>query len=200
MSQKLPISVVMILYNNEDIIERALRSCYFFADEIIVIHDGPCNDRTLEIVKKYTDKIYVRDHYGAPPRHRPFAYQVAKHDWILRIDADEYVSQELAEKLPELIKANVDIYDIDWPVIKNNRYYYMYQKNVLFKKSKIYHIGVLHEYSKPINKDVVVKKVNYPLVHQPPYDNYSFKIFKTKWLKWARNHARSSDQKPKYPP
>ena len=51
------ISVIMVVYNEEKIIETCLKSVENIASEILVMHDGPCKDNTLKICKKYTNKI-----------------------------------------------------------------------------------------------------------------------------------------------
>jgi glycosyltransferase involved in cell wall biosynthesis len=53
------------------------------------------SDKTLEIVKKYTDKVYVKkwEREGA---HRNYAYSLASNDYILSLDSDERVTPETA--------------------------------------------------------------------------------------------------------
>ncbi len=81
------ISVCLVVYNEEKIIERCLRSIQAVADEIILVHDGECSDNTLEIAKKYTDKIFIRPHTGDSSLHRVFTYNKAQGQWIFQIDA-----------------------------------------------------------------------------------------------------------------
>ena len=45
-TQKLPITLVMCVYNEEKIIEKALKSTIDYVSEIVVVHDGPCSDKT----------------------------------------------------------------------------------------------------------------------------------------------------------
>lgn len=90
------LSVVVITYNEEKNIERCLRSLSW-ADEIIVV-DSFSNDKTLEIVKRYTEKIILSKYDGdIPQRQRGFAQ--ARGDWLLWIDADEEVSDELRDEI-----------------------------------------------------------------------------------------------------
>jgi len=55
------ITAIIIIYNEEIKIEDCLKTIHDF-DQIIVIHDGECSDRSLEIASKYTDDIYVLPH------------------------------------------------------------------------------------------------------------------------------------------
>lgn len=188
--KKLPITAVMVIYNEEALIERALQSCFDIADEIIVVHDGKCQDKSLEIARKYTDKIYELDHVGEAERHRVFSYQSAKNDWILQLDADEYLSEELKLNMEKLVSDRVDIYEIPWSTFHKGKHYFWYSKRMLFRRSRVYFIGVSHEYVKPIDKNVVIKKTNFKLFHEPLYDNCTFDNFLKKWKKWTQIQAK----------
>ncbi|MFA5085155.1 MAG: glycosyltransferase family 2 protein [Candidatus Omnitrophota bacterium] len=99
--EKVPISVVVITKNEEHNIEDCLKSA-LSADEIIVVDDGSA-DRTVELAKKFTDKVFSRsmDNEG---RHRNYAYSLAKNDWVLSLDADERISPLLMKELRQLFK------------------------------------------------------------------------------------------------
>lgn len=98
---KPPVSVVIIARNEEEMIEDCLKSAAWAAETILV--DDDSTDRTLEITRRYTDKIFTRkmDNEG---RHRNWAYAQASNDWVLSIDADERVTPELAAEIAELLK------------------------------------------------------------------------------------------------
>ncbi len=102
MPEKIPISVVTLTKNSQDIIEDSLKSVYGWAGEIIVV-DDMSTDKTLDIVKKYTDKVTVRkwDREGA---HRNFAYAKAANEYILSLDSDERVTPELRDEIIALCK------------------------------------------------------------------------------------------------
>ena len=188
--KKLPISAVIVIYNEEKLLERALKSFYDLVDEIIIVHDGKCLDKSLEIAGKYTKKIYIRSHIGDAEPQRPFTYGKARNDWILQLDADEFLSEPLKKNLDRLIKGDIDAYDISWPIVYKGKKYFWQYKRALFKKSRFYFLGAPHEYPKPINKDVKIKKVDYSLMNEPDYENLSWKAFKTKWIKWAKIQAK----------
>lgn len=187
---KLPISAVLVIYNEEEVLERCLTSCADLVDEIIVVHDGECSDKSLEIAAKYTQNIFVRDRVGSAEPHRAFTYQQAKNEWILQLDADEFLSEELRQNLGKLIEQNVDIYALAWPKWYQGKYYFGDYKRALFRKNSVYYIAVTHEYVKPIDRTKVIKKVDYPLMHQPMYENISWSCFRTKWLRLAKVHAQ----------
>ena len=93
------ISATVITLNEENNIAAALESLAW-ADEIIVV-DSQSTDRTVEIARQFTDRIYVRAWPGYTAQ-KNFAAQQASFDWVFSLDADERVSQELATELQRL--------------------------------------------------------------------------------------------------
>ena len=102
--EKVPVSVVVITRNEEHNIEDCLKSA-LWADEIIVVDDGS-TDRTVELAKKFTDKIFSRK-MDIEGRHRNYAYSLAKNNWVLSLDADERVSPRLEEELRQLFRSPI---------------------------------------------------------------------------------------------
>lgn len=97
------LSVIVITKNEEDRIKVCLESVQW-ADEIIVADNGS-TDKTLQIVKKYTDKIlHLTDNDFSILRNK--AAEKAAGDWLLYIDADERVLKPLKEEIMTLIYAN----------------------------------------------------------------------------------------------
>src|SRR3989338_6270229 len=98
-----PITIVIITKNEETNITGCLESIKW-AREIVIV-DGFSTDSTVEIAKKYTDKIFSRE-MDIEGRHRNFAYSRATQEWVLSLDADERVSPELAEEIKGLAAKN----------------------------------------------------------------------------------------------
>lgn len=103
MSTKVPVSVVVITKNEEKNIEACLQSAQW-ADEIVVVDDNS-TDRTVEIARNYTDKIFQR-RMDVEGRHRNWAYQQARNGWVLSLDADEVVTPELKGEIEKILKGN----------------------------------------------------------------------------------------------
>jgi glycosyltransferase involved in cell wall biosynthesis len=118
------LSVIISTKNSESIIERALKSVSF-ADEIVVV-DMHSQDKTLDIVKKYTDKFFLHQDYGYIEPVRNFSISKTSGDWILIIDADEEVTPGLKKTISSIVKAKdqADLPDC----------FYLPRKNIIFDK------------------------------------------------------------------
>ncbi len=95
------LSVVLVVKNEETRIDDCLQSISGWADEIVIV-DDMSSDKTVEIARKYTQKVFQRkmDVQGA---HRNWAYAQATGDWILSLDADERLTEELKREIKEVI-------------------------------------------------------------------------------------------------
>lgn len=93
------ISVTVITKNEEKNISDCLNSVKW-ADEIIVV-DSESTDKTLEIAKQFTEKIFIRKWEGYVPQKR-YAISLASNEWVLSLDADERITTELKEEITNL--------------------------------------------------------------------------------------------------
>lgn len=93
------ITATVITLNEERNIADALKSLTW-ADEIVVV-DSESTDRTVEIARKFTDRIFVRSWPGYA-QQKNFAAEQAANDWIFNLDADERISDELAREIENL--------------------------------------------------------------------------------------------------
>lgn len=93
---KLPISLVVITLNEEKNIARCLQSVPFASDVVVV--DSFSTDRTVQIAESLGSRVFVEKWKGYGPQ-KAFAVQLAKHDWILSLDADEALSSELQQEI-----------------------------------------------------------------------------------------------------
>lgn len=91
------LSVVIITKNEERNIERCLQSVIDVADEIVVV-DSFSTDKTVELCEKYNVRVVQRkfDGYGT---QKYFATAQADFDYVLSLDADEELTNELKESI-----------------------------------------------------------------------------------------------------
>jgi glycosyltransferase involved in cell wall biosynthesis len=101
------ISVIIITKNEEENITQCLQSVEW-ADEIIVV-DSESEDKTVELAKKFTGKVYIKKWEGYVPQKR-YALGLAGNEWILNIDADERISFELKKEIISTELENADGY------------------------------------------------------------------------------------------
>lgn len=100
---KAPISLIVLTYNEEVNIEHCLKSVCDWVGEIIIV-DSFSTDKTLEICRKYTEKIYQHpfENHGKQVNwaldNVPLSY-----DWVMQLDADEMVTPELAQEICDLL-------------------------------------------------------------------------------------------------
>lgn len=107
------ISAVVLTKNEEKNIERCLRPLAF-CNEIIIVDDFS-GDKTVELANKFKAKVYKHKLNDDFSSQRNFGLEKAKGEWVLFIDADEEVSQQLEEEI--LNKLNLNSND------KNLAYY-----------------------------------------------------------------------------
>lgn len=116
------ISVVISAYNEEKTIEDCLKSLKDCTNEIIFV-DNTSSDKTVEIAKKYTDKIFVRKNDPVMlNKNKNFGFTKVTGDWIISLDADERLTPELAVEIKKAIKST------------NYKGYEIPRKNIIFGK------------------------------------------------------------------
>ncbi len=99
------ISLCMITKNEEKNIKRCLDSVKDIVDEIIIVDTGS-TDNTINIAKSYTDKIYSHTWNFDFSEARNKSLEKATKDWILVLDADEYITKSESIKLKKLITSS----------------------------------------------------------------------------------------------
>lgn len=142
---KLPISVIILTYNEDINLEKCLKSLSDYADEVIVV-DSYSTDMTIEIASKFTQKIY-KNKFETHNKQWSWAmiHTSINNEWVLGLDADQIVTKELWDELKELFTG--DINNIDGIYI-NRKYIFrgqwikyggMFPKYLLklFKKNKV---------------------------------------------------------------
>jgi glycosyltransferase involved in cell wall biosynthesis len=106
------LSVIVITKNEEKSIRDCLESIVW-ADEIIVVDSGS-TDNTIDMCREYTDRILMTDWPG-PGAQRNRAIDMATGDWILALDADEWVTPELKAEIQAVIREPGDKVAFEMP-------------------------------------------------------------------------------------
>ena len=95
------LSVIVITKNEADRIEDCLASVSDIADEIIVLDSGSTDD-TVNIVSKFTENVFVTDWPGFG-KQKQRALDKASCEWVLSLDADEVMTEELRNEIDDLL-------------------------------------------------------------------------------------------------
>lgn len=101
--RKQSLSVVIIVMDEADRIRSTLEAVHGWADEIVILDSGSRDD-TVAICREYTDKVWETDWPGFG-RQKQRALEKATCDWVLSIDADERVSDELRCEIDHELQA-----------------------------------------------------------------------------------------------
>ncbi|OGW46955.1 MAG: hypothetical protein A2078_08285 [Nitrospirae bacterium GWC2_57_9] len=184
------ISAVIITYNEEKKIERCLRSLTW-ADEIIIV-DSFSTDKTVEICRRYTDKVYQHPWPHSSSEQRNVADRYAANDWILALDADEVATLGLRDEIQSEFKSGprADLFMIPrreyfagkW--IEAGGWFPQYKTN-LYRKSLGSWIGPIHL---RVDTTGTIAYLKNPILH----DGYAdYKIFMDKFNYYSSIESRA---------
>lgn len=136
----LPITLAVITYNEAASIARCLDSVPFADDKLVV--DSGSDDDTMAIARAHGARVMHQDWLGFGAQ-RNFASTQCRHDWILVLDADEYLSPELADelqqRLPELMASNTPAAYLRRRTIYMGRPMRWYRPSVGEQLARLYH-------------------------------------------------------------
>ena len=143
------ISACILTKNEEENIEKCLQNIAPYVDEIVIV-DGFSEDKTVEIARKYTDKIFQREFSGSFAVERNYSIEKSTGDWVFIVDPDEVCEKSLLVKIRELTNKNKydaysfirkdvvpggDVLEQDYPRIDVR----------LAKRDKMRYYGAIHE-------------------------------------------------------
>jgi len=154
------LSAVLIVKNENKVLERCLESVKE-ADEIIICDTGS-TDGTIKIAKKYTDKIFTDykwdDHFANARNH---AKSKATGDWILSIDADEFLEEDGIRKVKEVIsKTKKNVINVEMWANKKNCKEFVFPR--IFKNiPEIKWEGRIHNYLNTVDSSMSDIKITY---------------------------------------
>lgn len=89
------LSLAVCLHKERDLLERMLERSAGCYDDLVVVHDGPDEADIRTLVEERHGRFFERPRCFQQEPHWPFAWGQARHDWVLRWDADEFPSDEL---------------------------------------------------------------------------------------------------------
>ncbi len=186
------LSAVISTYNSASLLEDCLKSLSF-ADEIVII-DHKSLDDTVKIARKYTKHIYSQNNNPQEiDLQKNVGFEKAKSDWILSIDSDERVSDELAKEIRSAINSDSGFSAYKMPRkniifnkwIEHSIWWPDYQVRLFRKNKGKYTKAKVHQ---DIEIDGTIGELTEPLEHQ----NYqSISQYLTKMDQYTENEANS---------
>lgn len=185
------ISLCMIVKNEEKVLARCLDSIKDLMDEIIIVDTGS-TDRTKEIARKYTDRIYdfewIQDFSAA----RNFAFSLAKMEYIYSADADEVVDPENHRRfryLKECLLPEIEIVQMKYGNQLQHGTVYNYDEEYrpkLFKRQREFvWEGSVHEM---VRLEPVIYDSDIVITHMPerPHGDRDLENFRNQVKKGVR--------------
>ena len=199
-----PLSLIICVSNERDLLTRCLREGRSCCDDLVVVHDGPDATDVRSVVESYGGRFYERPQQYQQEPHWPFAWNEAKHDWILRLDADEFPSPELREWLMSFRTApepgeSVSGYTCEWPLWNGRRAVTKHWPDgriFLFSKRRVRFFGMAEMVPVADARYEPLKRV---LHHQPKRRSYGIGniVFREQAYRWRSMIAQSLSGTPK---
>ena len=155
----------MIVKNEEEVLERCLKSVKDIVEQIIIVDTGS-TDNTKAVALKYTNKVYDFNWCNDFSKARNYAFSLATSDYIMWLDADDVVPVKTA-KLIKKLKLNLssDVYMFKYDIAfsgKKTTFSY-YRERIIKNCNAAIWKGVVHECIAPFGK---VERINYSIVHK----------------------------------
>ncbi|MFA6232256.1 MAG: glycosyltransferase family 2 protein [Rhodanobacter sp.] len=140
-----PLTLAVITHNEADNIARCLDSVPFAAEKLVI--DSGSDDDTISVAQAHGARVVHQDWLGFGAQ-RNFASNQCRHDWILVLDADEYLSPELADelqlRLPALMSSDTPAAYLRRSTIYMGAPMRWYRPAMGERMARLYHRGRAH--------------------------------------------------------
>lgn len=193
------LSLCLATFNEAQCIHYPLDSAYDFVDEIIIV-DGGSTDGTIEKAQKYGEKVKIIHESNPPMFHinKQKALDAATGDWIIQLDADESLSDELKKEITSIIN-NPEQKEVAFWVPRLNWFL-----NRFLKKGgiypdytiRLYKKGVAHFPCKSVHENVEVNgEVGYLQKDLLHYADPDFGRYLRRWDRYTTLDAQEMIEK-----
>lgn len=161
------VSAVVTCFNSEKTIVKCLQSLAW-ADEIVVL-DSYSEDRTIDLIKQQKNIVLKQQSFKGFSQQKQDAINMATHDWVMLLDADECLIPKSVKKLQrwKQTTAKADAYNlprVEWvfwhwahPWVKRNEFIRLFDKRKAHMSKDLVH--------ESIKVEGVVKKLYAPFKH-----------------------------------
>ncbi|MEG0237093.1 MAG: glycosyltransferase family 2 protein [Cetobacterium sp.] len=163
------ISLCMIVKNEEKYLERCLNSVKNIVDEIVIVDTGS-SDKTVEIAKKFTNRIYFYKWHNDFAAARNFSFSKATNNYIMWLDADDIFSENQStlflERKKKLYEDFIRIKYITNIDSNGNIVHSNYRARII-KKGKYSWQGQIHEVIPVDYSDINSAWEEIEIIHSP---------------------------------
>ncbi len=197
------LSLVVCIYEQRDLLERLIRESQGCYDELLVVHDGPDNTNVRGVVEKVGGRFIENVRRGSLEAQSPSAWAESKFEWVLRLDADEFPSEEMKKWLREFRRApeppaEISGYTCIWPLWNGRREIsqkWFPGRIFLFQRQRVRFFGMVEQTPIP---DGVYQPLNFVLHHQPRRKSYGLHnvLVRKQAYYWRERIANSLLGKP----
>jgi hypothetical protein len=196
------ISLIVCVLRQRDLFERLLRNAYGCCDELVVQHDIPDVQNLRQVVEAAGGR-FLETPPATLEEILPFTYGQARHDWILRLDADEFPSEAMKKWIQDFRQApeppdHISGYTCIWPAWDGHKTItkrWPAGRVFLFHRQRVRSFGIGEQTVIP---DGVFQPLNFILHHQPKRKSlglYNVLIRKEAY-KWRTSIAQALLGKP----
>ena len=169
------LSLTMIVKNEEDVLARALSTAAVYADEIVIVDTGS-TDKTAEIARRFTDKVFSFPWVDDFSAARNYAVAKSTGDYWIWLDADDVVTLECARKILKIkdaLDGKTDIIMLPYVLDRDETgrpLFSYYRERIIRRAPQFMWKGRVHEAIEL--KGTVVKKAPY-ILHAKPSERTS---------------------------
>ncbi|PIQ76808.1 hypothetical protein COU78_00715 [Candidatus Peregrinibacteria bacterium CG10_big_fil_rev_8_21_14_0_10_49_24] len=157
MSEKLPISAHILTFNSAATVERALKSAQNCAEIIVV--DGGSTDGTFDIAKKYGATVLPQGPKDSQGKRiedfsavRNIALLASTQPWVLALDSDEYLSQELQHELSKAASSTPAAYYVPRKYVLGDGRVVDHATTYPNERLYFFHRDAVKEWVKPVHE------------------------------------------------
>lgn len=165
------LSAVIVAKNEERIVAKTISAIVDLCDEIVFVDSGS-TDSTIEIAKSFEKVRFIHQDWLGFAAQKNFAIQQAQSDWILSLDADEVVTDELSSEIRQALESpSFDGYKIPRILhigeraVTHGGFFPDAQLRLIRKGAGQFNDRLVHEAIKMDGTDRTIGMLNHPMLH-----------------------------------
>lgn len=171
------LSIVLAVYNEEKNLQRCLESVVGLADELVIV-DGGSMDHTVDIAQKYNAHIIETNNPAIFHINKQKAVDGARGEWILQLDADEVITENLKNEILHILSDPKKVKDGYFIARKNYFFGQWIQKGGMYPNYviRLFKNGKGHFPCKSVHEQIeidgTIGHLENPMIHTP-YPTFS---------------------------